>query len=98
MQDIHLIVHDPQLEQALLRLAKQHQQNLQDFVMTVLARYIQENEPVASLNIQKLDPLQHSQAPTQAFEMMESGLVFSDIDDSVDFAKKLRQQAWQRHE
>jgi hypothetical protein len=71
---------------------------LHDFVITVLSRYVQETESLEPLKIQKLDPLQHAQMPTQAFEAVESGVAFLDIDDSIDFAKKLRQQAWQRHE
>lgn len=100
MQDIHVTLHDPQLEQAVLRLAKQHQQNLQELVITALSYYIQEAEQSTALQVQKLDPFQHSQAPTETFQspVHESGLVFSDVDDSINFAKKLRQQAWQRHE
>lgn len=101
MQDIRVTLHDP-LEQALLSLAKQHQQNIQEFVITILSRYVQEIGQSEPVKIQKLDPFQHSQAPTQAFQAPavedKSDLVFSDVNDSIGFAKKLRQQAWQRHE
>ncbi|NOS86942.1 MAG: hypothetical protein HOP34_00125 [Methylococcaceae bacterium] len=42
MQDIHLTLQDPQLEQALLHMAKQQQQNLPDFVLSILSRYVLE--------------------------------------------------------
>lgn len=101
MQDIHVTLYDSQLEQAVLRLAKQQQQNLQEFVITALSYYIQETEKPAGLKIQKLDPFQHAQAPTenlQTFVEDKSNLVFTDIDDHASFAEKLRQQAWQRHD
>ncbi|WP_019864457.1 hypothetical protein [Methylovulum miyakonense] len=100
MQDIHLTLHDPQLEQALLRLAKQQQQNLPEFVLSILSRYVNETEQPETLSIQKLDPFQHSQAPSEKFQSPENNadLVFADIDDSLNFAKQLRQQAWQRHD
>jgi len=100
MQYIQLTLHDPQLEQALSRLANQHQQNLADFIVTVLTDYVQEEQQTA-LTIPKLDPLQHSQAPTRAFqppEAEELDAIFSDVDASSSFARTLRQQAWQRHE
>ncbi|MFZ2452726.1 MAG: hypothetical protein WAW36_19640 [Methylovulum miyakonense] len=101
MQDIHFTLHDPQLEQALLRLAKQQQQNLPEFVLSILSRYVNETEQPETLSIQKLDPFQHSQAPTEEFQSPEddsADLVFADVEDSLSFAKQLRQQAWQRHE
>lgn len=54
-----------------------------------------------SLKIQKLNPLQYAQAPTEPFQTIvenETELVFADIEDSAAFAKKLRQQAWRHHE
>jgi hypothetical protein len=100
MQDIHLTLNDPQLEQSLLRLATQQQQNLPEFVLSILSSYVTETEQAETLSIQKLDPFQHSQAPTEKFQPPENSadLVFADIDDSLNFAKQLRQQAWQRHE
>ncbi|PPD50457.1 MAG: hypothetical protein CTY16_01500 [Methylobacter sp.] len=100
MQDIHLTLHDPQLEQALLRLAKQQQQNLPEFVLSILSRYVNETEQAETLSIQKLDPFQHAQAPTEKFQSPENSadLVFADIDDSLNFAKQLKQQAWQCHQ
>ncbi len=100
MQDIHLTLHDPQLEQALLRLAKQHQQSLPELVLSILTCYVNETGQPETLSIQKLDPFQHSQAPTETFQLPEDNtdLVFADVDDSLSFAKQLRQQAWQRHE
>jgi len=100
MQDIHLTLNDPQLEQTLLRLATQQQQNLPELILNILSRYVNETEKTEPLSIQKLDPFQHSQAPTEKFQSPENGadLAFADIDDSLNFAKQLRQQAWQRYE
>ncbi len=100
MQDIHLTLNDPQLEQSLLRLATQQQQNLPEFVLGILSRYVTETEQTEALNISTLDPFEHSQAPTEKFQPPENStdLVFAHIDDSLNFAKQLRQQAWQRHE
>jgi antitoxin YefM len=58
-------------------------------------------ESIPALKIQKLNPLKYAQAPTEPFKAVtvdETELVFSDIEDSEAFAKKLRQQAWERHE
>mgnify|MGYP003392442267 CR=1 FL=1 len=58
-------------------------------------------ESTPALKIQKLNPLQHTQMPTEPFQAIaadKTELVFSDIEDSEAFAKKLRQQAWERHE
>jgi len=100
MQDIHLTLNDPQLEQSLLRLATQQQQNLPEFVLGILSRYVIETEQAETLSIQNLDPFQHSQAPTEKFQSPENSadLAFTDIDDSLNFAKQLRQQAWQRYQ
>ncbi len=100
MQDIHLTLNDPQLEQSLLRLATQQQQNLPEFVLGILSRYVIETEQAETLSIQKLDPFQHSRTPTEKFQTPENSvdLVFADIDDSLNLAKQLRKQAWQRHE
>jgi hypothetical protein len=54
-----------------------------------------------TLKIPKLNPLHYAKAPTEPFQAIaenKAELVFADIDDSAAFAKKLRQQAWQRHE
>lgn len=95
MQNIHITLQDPALEQALLRLTGQHQQNLQDFIITALRHYIQEIEH--PLKIPKLDPFQHSQAPTVPFQAVspnEPGRVFQEVENSAEFAKKLRRRAW----
>jgi antitoxin YefM len=58
-------------------------------------------ESIPALKIQKLNPLRYAHAPTEPFQavtMDKTKLVFSDIEDSEAFAKKLRQQAWERHE
>jgi antitoxin YefM len=58
-------------------------------------------ESIPALKIQKLNPLKYAQAPTEPFQAVavdKTELVFSDIEDSEAFAKKLRQQAWERHE
>jgi PHD/YefM family antitoxin component YafN of YafNO toxin-antitoxin module len=54
-----------------------------------------------TLTIPKLNPLNYAKAPTEPFHTIaenKAELVFADIEDSAAFAKKLRQQAWQRHE
>jgi hypothetical protein len=54
-----------------------------------------------TLTIPKLNPLHYAKAPTEPFQAIaenKAELDFSDIEDSTAFAKKLRQQAWQRHE
>ncbi|NOQ34662.1 MAG: hypothetical protein GQ569_02045 [Methylococcaceae bacterium] len=97
MQDINVRLQDSQLEQAVLRLAKQQHQNLQEFVISALSYYIEEKEKPMAITVQNLDPFQHSKAVTESFQKPE-GLAFSDIEESVAFAKNLRQQAWQRNE
>ena len=97
MQEIHLKLQDTQLEQTVLRLAKQQQQSLQEFVMSALNDYIQRQEQTGALTISKLDPLQHSKAPEESFQA-PTELIFTDIKSSTKFAKTLRQQAWQRNE
>jgi hypothetical protein len=67
MQTIQITLQYSQLEQTVLRLAKQHQKNLQEFIITTLNYYIQETEEPTALNVQKLDPLQHAIAPTESF-------------------------------
>ena len=52
-QDVHITLNNPQLEEALLRLANQHQQNLQEFVIDVLSRYVQEIEKPVTLKEQQ---------------------------------------------
>ena len=54
-QDGHITLNNPQLQQALLRLAKQQQQNLQDFVIDVLSRYVQETENPIILEEKQLE-------------------------------------------
>jgi antitoxin YefM len=58
-------------------------------------------ESTPALKIQKLNPLKYAQVPTEPFHAIAANkteLAFSDIEDSEAFAKKLRQQAWERHE
>jgi hypothetical protein len=50
MQDIHVILYDSPLEQAVLRLAKQQQQNLQEFMIAALSYYVQEKNEDFELN------------------------------------------------
>ncbi len=98
MQTIQITLPDSSLEQAVLRLAKQQQQNLADFVIAALNYYVQEKEKAVDLNVPKLNPLQHCQMPSMILQSPnESELIFSDIENSGVFAKQLRQQAWQRH-
>lgn len=100
MQTIQITLPDSALEQAVLRLAKQQQQNLADFVIAALNYYVQEKDTAPVLKVPKLNPLQHCQMPSEHFQApvtTESELVFSDIEDSVAFAKQLREQAWRRH-
>ncbi|MCX7096393.1 MAG: hypothetical protein NTV43_00630 [Methylococcales bacterium] len=102
MQNIHLTLQDPQLEQALLHMAKQQQQNLPEFVLSILSRYVLETVATEdhALPLPILDPLQHLQMPTEKFQLPEktADFIFADVDDSLSFAQQLRQQAWQRHE
>lgn len=70
MQTIHLDVHDSQLEQAMLRLAEQQHQNLQEFVISALSFYIQEKENSTAIKVQKLDPFKHSKAATRNFNSL----------------------------
>jgi hypothetical protein len=90
MQTIHITLQDPALEKALSHLTEKRQETLQDLVIAALRCYIEEVEqPV----IPKLDPFQHSQAPTIAFQS-DDQRVFEEIEDSAEFAKTLRRQAW----
>lgn len=101
MQTIQITLSDSPLEQAVLRLAKQQHQNLQEFVMTALNYYVREAEKTTPIKVQKLNPFQYANAPIETFKAIaenKAELVFADIEDSAAFAKKLRQQAWQRHE
>jgi hypothetical protein len=50
MQDIYVILYDSPLEQAVLRLAKQQQQNLQEFMLAALRYYVQEKNEDFELN------------------------------------------------
>jgi hypothetical protein len=50
MQDIHVILYDSPLEQAVLRLAKQQQQNLQEFMIAALSYYVEEKNEDFELN------------------------------------------------
>lgn len=50
MQDIHVILYDSPLEQAVLRLAKQQQQNLQEFMIAALSYYVQAKNEDFELN------------------------------------------------
>lgn len=61
--------------------------------------YLILHDPQLEQKVPKLNPSQHSQAPTESFQSVlenASSFVFSDVDDSIAFAKQLRQQAWQR--
>ncbi len=61
----------------------------------------QEEVQQRTLTIPKLNPLHYAKAPTEPFQAIaenKAEFVFADIEDSTAFAKKLRQQAWQRHE
>jgi hypothetical protein len=99
MQTIQVTLNDSLLEQAVLRLAKEQHQNLREFVMTALNYYVREAEKTTPLKVQKLNPFQHAQPPSEAFHAITADeLVFTEIQDSVAFAKKLRQQTWQFHE
>jgi len=97
MQTVQITLQDAQLEQAIMRLAQQRQQNPQEFILAALRHYVFELEQHDK--IPKLDPLQHSQAPAMPFQAPKdaSDLMFQDIENSAEFAKQLRQQAW-RHE
>ncbi|MCP4696887.1 MAG: hypothetical protein GY862_08575 [Gammaproteobacteria bacterium] len=94
MQNIQITLQDPALEQTILRLTKEHRQNLQDFITAALRHYVKEIGQ--SLKIPKLDPFQHSHAPTEPFQAAseDTGLVFQDVENSAEFGKKIRQRAW----
>jgi hypothetical protein len=76
MQTIQITLSDSPLEQAVLRLAKEQHQNLQEFVMTALNYYVREAEKTTPLKVQKLNPFQHAKAPTEPFQAInqENGL------------------------
>jgi hypothetical protein len=95
MQTIHLTLQDPLLEQAVQRLTAQRQQNVQELVVAALRHYIKEIEQ--PLKIPKLDPFQHSQTPARPFQAIspeDATRVFHDVENSAEFGKQLRQQAW----
>jgi hypothetical protein len=70
MQTIQITLSDSPLEQAVLRLAKEQHQNLQEFVMTALNYYVREAEKTTPIKVQKLNPFQHAQPPSEAFHVM----------------------------
>jgi hypothetical protein len=54
MQTIQITLSDSLLEQAVLRLAKEQHQNLQEFAMTALNYYVREAEKTEDLELNAL--------------------------------------------
>ena len=54
MQTIQITLSNSPLEQAILSLAKQHKQNLQEFVIEALSYYVQELEKTEDFELNAL--------------------------------------------
>lgn len=92
----HQVIED----QDILLLTQEEAENVVMMPQSLFDAW-QKQTQQQTLKIPKLNPLHYAKSPTEPFHAIienKAELVFSDVEDSAAFAKKLRQQAWQRHE
>ena len=95
-----LEINDSRLEQKILEKARTVGKSVQDMLKDFVVEKIQEDEKQDEFPFEftKLDYRKHLKIIDYGIddENIDDAPIFQDIGDTVEFAKKLRHEAWKR--
>lgn len=96
-----LEINDARLEQKILEKARTIGKSAQELLKDIVVEKIQEDEKQDKLPFEftKLDYRKHIKIIDYGIddeENIDDTPIFQDIGDTIEFAKKLREEAWKR--
>lgn len=95
-----LEINDARLEQKIIEKARSIGKSAQEMLKDLVVEKMQEGEAINELpfEIPKLDYRKHLKIIDYGIddENIDDAPIFQDIGDTVEFAKKLRYEAWKR--
>jgi negative regulator of replication initiation len=95
---ITLEINDAQLEQKIIEKAKAIGKTAQDFLRNIVEEKVEESTEKLPFEVPKLDYRKFSKIyePEYVDENIEQVKLFSQVKNTKEFAKKLRNNSWER--